>query len=78
MKLAGIDIGSNAVRLIINRVMQNGSTQLKRAEFIRVPLRLGDDVFSQKYIGEAKEEQLLKTINFRFSLQKPVCHFVIL
>lgn len=73
MKLAGIDIGSNAVRLIINRVMQNGGTQLKRAEFIRVPLRLGDDAFSQKYIGEAKEEQLLKTIQ-SFALLMEVHH----
>lgn len=60
MKIAAIDIGSNAVRLIISRILSDG--HLKRIEFIRVPLRLGDDVFHSKVLSVEKAELLKKTI----------------
>jgi exopolyphosphatase/guanosine-5'-triphosphate,3'-diphosphate pyrophosphatase len=63
VKLAAIDIGSNAIRLMITRVLSGGkSPQLKRLEFIRIPLRLGDDVFQQRFISPQKEAQLTKAI----------------
>lgn len=55
--LGAIDIGSNAIRLLINYVEQNGSVEFKKAAFIRVPIRLGEDVFIRGYIGEAKREK---------------------
>jgi exopolyphosphatase/guanosine-5'-triphosphate,3'-diphosphate pyrophosphatase len=50
-KYAAIDIGSNAVRLLImNVVEQEGrETQFNKSELIRVPIRLGQDSFA---IGE--------------------------
>ncbi|MCB0504141.1 MAG: phosphatase [Cyclobacteriaceae bacterium] len=47
MKLAAIDIGSNAIRLQITRIIphDDGSLAYKRLETIRFPLRLGDDAF---------------------------------
>ncbi len=56
--LAAIDIGSNAVRLLINYVEVNETTEFKKAAFIRVPIRLGEDVFSQGEIGKEKIDKL--------------------
>ena len=52
-KYAAIDIGSNAVRLMVSNVSrQNGKTSVKRLALIRVPIRLGDDVFSDGFISD--------------------------
>ncbi len=52
MKIAAVDIGSNAIRLqIINVLKHKGKTKFKKLEFIRFPLRLGKDVFSLGYIS---------------------------
>ena len=45
-KLAAIDIGSNAIRLVIAKQLSDKS--FKRLEFVRFPLRLGKDVFANK------------------------------
>ncbi len=66
LPFASIDIGSNAVRLLISTVTeQNGSNQVfvKKNIFVRVPLRLGMDVFRTGYISEEKIIELVKTIN---------------
>lgn len=53
--LAAIDIGSNAIRLVICDVeRQPIETKIKRVGFLRVPIRLGEDVFTQGFIGEQK------------------------
>lgn len=58
MKLAAIDIGSNAIRFQVSTVLDNSpQTLFKKLEYIRFPLRLGHDVFStgsisQKSIGK--------------------------
>ncbi len=62
MKLAAIDIGSNAIRLQITKVLlQDGSQPIfKKMEYVRFPLRLGKDVFAKGEIGEEKKEKFIK------------------
>lgn len=65
MKFGAVDIGSNAIRLLISRVVPTtyNTTQFKKVEFIRIPLRLGDDVFSTGKIGKEKQQLFLMTMN---------------
>ncbi|MFI3292379.1 MAG: hypothetical protein SNG27_02825 [Rikenellaceae bacterium] len=61
--LAAIDIGSNAIRLLINYVDESGNdVSFKKAAFIRVPIRLGEDVFTQGFIGDEKRERLTEAM----------------
>lgn len=63
MRYAAIDIGSNAVRLLIADVVQNSkSVSFKKNTLIRVPLRLGDDAFIDKAISPNKTKELIKTM----------------
>ncbi len=63
MRYAAIDIGSNAVRLLIADIIQNEKeVSFKKNTLIRVPLRLGDDAFLDKKISEKKTEELIKTM----------------
>ena len=61
MKLAAIDIGSNAVRLQITKVIEYETViTFKKLEYVRFPLRLGHDVFSEGRISEYNEERFFK------------------
>jgi exopolyphosphatase/guanosine-5'-triphosphate,3'-diphosphate pyrophosphatase len=63
LRYAAIDIGSNAVRLLIAEIVENDATvSFKKNTLIRVPLRLGDDAFLDQYISEKKAADLLKTM----------------
>lgn len=64
MRLAAIDIGSNAARLLISDATTNdqGKTQFQKLNLVRVPLRLGFDVFEDNHISREKEEMIIKTI----------------
>jgi exopolyphosphatase/guanosine-5'-triphosphate,3'-diphosphate pyrophosphatase len=64
MRLAAIDIGSNAARLLISDATTNeqGKTQFQKLNLVRVPLRLGFDVFEDNTISKEKEEMIIKTI----------------
>lgn len=63
MRYAAIDVGSNAVRLLIADINQDGKeVTYKKNTFIRVPLRLGDDAFLDKKISERKADELVKTM----------------
>ena len=64
MKFGAIDIGSNAVRLLIARVeeLEDGRRSVDKLSFYRVPLRLGADVFSDGAISEMKTKHLVKTM----------------
>jgi exopolyphosphatase/guanosine-5'-triphosphate,3'-diphosphate pyrophosphatase len=63
MKLAAIDIGSNAVRLQIAGVNEDGGAEpLKRVEFIRIPVRLGDDAFRIQKISREKKHLFYKAM----------------
>lgn len=60
---AAIDIGSNAVRLLIKRIgfTKEGLAGTKE-QLIRVPLRLGADVFTRGRISKHKEKKLCKLL----------------
>jgi exopolyphosphatase / guanosine-5'-triphosphate,3'-diphosphate pyrophosphatase len=64
MRLAAIDIGSNAARLLISDVLKNeqGKPQFQKLNLVRVPLRLGFDVFEDRKISEEREDMIIKTI----------------
>ncbi len=64
MRLAAIDIGSNAARLLISDVVPTADnhTQFQKINLVRVPLRLGFDVFEKKEISEEKETMIMNTM----------------
>lgn len=64
MRLAAIDIGSNAARLLINDVITGGQgkPEFVKLTLVRVPLRLGFDVFERGEISPEKIDMLVKTI----------------
>ncbi len=63
MRYAAIDIGSNAIRLLIASVLNNdGKISFKKTSLIRVPLRLGDNAFIDQRISETKSEELIKAM----------------
>lgn len=63
MRYAAIDIGSNAVRLLIADIIENNEEiSFKKNTFIRVPLRLGDDAFVDHKISEKKTQELVDTM----------------
>ena len=64
MRLAAIDIGSNAARLLISEVIPGlqAIPEFMKVTLVRVPLRLGFDVFDKGEISPAKTEKIIKTI----------------
>lgn len=64
MRYAAIDIGSNAVRLLIADIKENNAqVSFKKTTLVRVPLRLGDDAFLDHQLSERKTADLLKTMS---------------
>ena len=64
MRYAAVDIGSNAVRMLIADIIENnGSVSFKKNTLIRVPLRLGDDAFLNQHISDKKADDLVKTMH---------------
>ena len=62
LKLAAIDIGSNAIRFQVSTVLAIHETQplFKKLEYIRFPLRLGHDVFTIGKISDKSKEKFKK------------------
>jgi Exopolyphosphatase len=62
--LAAIDIGSNAARLLITEVSvyKDGNVDYTKLNLLRVPLRLGFDVFNHGSISDIKKKKLIDTI----------------
>lgn len=68
---AAIDIGSNAVRLLIKRMReQNGEVHSSKEILLRVPLRLGFDVFAKGEISEKREKNMLRLMKSYSNLMK--------
>ena len=64
LKFAAIDIGTNAVRLLFSNVTENDDQlTFKKASLVRVPVRLGYDVFHEGRIGEVREQMLISTMH---------------
>ncbi|HHE64962.1 MAG TPA: exopolyphosphatase [Bacteroidetes bacterium] len=59
-KYAAIDIGSNGVRLLISNVIEfnKKETQFKKSSLIRVPIRLGEDVFTTGKISDNNKHRI--------------------
>ncbi len=71
MILAAIDIGSNAVRLLICEVIKNGKeVTFNKLNLLRIPVRLGFDVFEKGSIGGQKKKMLINTIKAFNNLMK--------
>lgn len=64
LKLAAIDIGSNAARLLITEVTDEtgDKPQFTKVSLVRVPLRLGFDVFEKGEITPYRQDMLLQTM----------------
>ena len=63
MKFGAIDIGSNAVRLLITNVFETETGPIfKKASLVRVPIRLGEDVFVNGFISEEKQKKMVQTM----------------
>ncbi|PQA59441.1 Ppx/GppA phosphatase family protein [Siphonobacter curvatus] len=75
MKLAAIDIGSNAARLQISKVLDNeGVLTFKKVEYVRFPLRLGMDVFTTGSISAEGEVRLYKMLHsFKLLIELHEC-----
>ena len=55
---AAIDIGSNAVRLLIKCVNEENAPELmSKVQLIRIPLRLGEDAFTSRYYFSRKRKE---------------------
>lgn len=64
MILAAIDIGSNAGRMLIVEAHQykDGTTDFTKLNLVRIPLRLGFDVFQRGEISIEKQQMLVDTM----------------
>jgi len=64
VRLAAIDIGSNAARLLISEVLytNEGKPQFNKLNLVRVPLRLGFDVFERGEISKIKRGMIMQTM----------------
>ena len=61
-KYAAIDIGSNAIRLLITSAIEerNKETKFKKTSLIRVPIRLGADVFTLGLVSTDNYNRMLE------------------
>lgn len=71
LKFAAIDIGTNAVRLLFTNVIEDDKEVIfKKSSIIRVPVRLGTDVFSNGKISDKSIEKLTQTMIAFYNLMK--------
>jgi exopolyphosphatase/guanosine-5'-triphosphate,3'-diphosphate pyrophosphatase len=63
VKYGAIDIGTNAARLLVGEVEKvDGHSFVKKISYTRVPLRLGEEVFTNGKLSKKKTEDFVKTI----------------
>jgi exopolyphosphatase/guanosine-5'-triphosphate,3'-diphosphate pyrophosphatase len=62
IRYAAIDIGSNAMRLLVSNIVEQEGreTQFNKSSLVRVPIRLGQDVFT---VGEISDENIERMID---------------
>ncbi|MGC4128031.1 MAG: exopolyphosphatase [Bergeyella sp.] len=72
MIIAAIDIGSNAARLLINEVKTapKSKTEFIKLNLLRIPLRLGMDVFTKGEIGAEREKMVIDSMKIFSDLMK--------
>ena len=72
MRIAAIDIGSNAARLLINEVTEpkKGKPEFTKLNLLRIPLRLGMDVFVNGPIGAEREKMVLDSMKIFSDLMR--------
>ena len=71
MILAAIDIGSNAARILVCEVIKNGTeVHFEKLNLLRIPLRLGFDVFTKGIVGAKKKKMLNNTVKTFDQLMK--------
>lgn len=72
MKLAAIDIGSNAARLLISEVTEapKAKPEFTKLNLLRIPLRLGMDVFTTGEIGSEREKMVIDSMRVFSDLMK--------
>ena len=71
MVFAAIDIGSNAIRLLFCRVHSvDGKAHFNKEELIRMPVRLGEDVFLDGKISVGKADKLIMSLRGFYELIK--------
>lgn len=63
MLIGAVDIGSNAMRFLVSSATNFGNGWvIQRVEYLRYPIRLGADVFTEQSIGEGKMKKLAQMI----------------
>lgn len=71
MIIAAIDIGSNAARLLINEVkLRDGKPEFVKLNLLRIPLRLGMDVFTMGKIGDERRNMVIDSMRIFSDLMK--------
>jgi len=63
-KYGAIDIGSNAIRLLVSNIIikKNKKTQFKKSSLVRVPIRLGADAFVKGYISDENITRMVEAM----------------
>lgn len=71
MRFAAVDVGSNAIRLLLCKVLTNGDEVFfKKASLVRIPLRLGQESFARGSISPRLAERLVHTMQgFKYLIQ---------
>ncbi len=71
-KYGAIDIGSNAVRLLISSIHEEDgkTTRFKKTSLVRVPIRLGEDVFKERKVSEENIARMIDAMQAYHLLMK--------
>ena len=74
-KYGAIDIGSNAIRLLVSNVIvrENAEPQFKKSSLVRVPIRLGSDAFVSGIISDENVTRMIDAMQ-AFKLLMKVHH----
>lgn len=72
LNIAAIDVGSNAARLLIKHIDidLDGNPTIRKSLFLRIPLRLGMDVFNEGKLSDKRADQFLHTVKAYRQLMK--------